>query len=451
MPELLIFAGTTEGRELLEALACGTDEAGLTVHACVATDYGKELLPEDSDRIRIHAGRLTEEEMTLLMKKHRFDYVIDTTHPYARVVSENIKAASHKAGCKYVRVLRPAGSSGQPHQTAACLYFESHESVAEYLNRTEGNVLLTIGSKELSKYAEVRNYEQRLFPRVLPMTEVVESCSALGFAGKQLICMQGPFSEELNAAMLRQLDAGYLVTKDSGAAGGFPEKYRAAMKTGAVLLVIGREQEEEGVSPEELLTFLGKTYGAVFRQKERPDGKHAQEKTKETVQLDSHVENAESGRGEWFPLFTNFRGKIVTVIGAGKIAGRRIETLLKFQCRVRVIAEEALPEVRAFAENNQLELLVKPYEASDLYGSDYVLAATNNKNINHEIYLKCRECNIPVNTADDRNKSDFYFPGIIRKNGITVGVTAEGRDHALAKRATRAIEKCLENSLQEVE
>lgn len=162
-------------------------------------------------------------------------------------------------------------------------------------------------------------------------------------------------------------------------------------------------------------------------------------------------EKAEKEQGEWFPLFTNVKGKTVTVVGAGKIARRRIETLMKFKCRIRVVAENALPEIKSYAANKQLELLVKPYEASDLDGSDFVLAATNDKKINHEIYLKCRECNILVNTADDRTKSDFYFPGIIRKNGITVGVTAEGRDHELAKRASRAIEKCLEKRLQEVE
>jgi siroheme synthase-like protein len=201
----------------------------------------------------------------------------------------------------------------------------------------------------------------------------------------------------------------------------------AAQETGAELLVIGREQEEEGISPEALLALLEKTYGIALQPK------------------------AEEDLGQWFPLFTNIAGKAVVVVGAGRIAKRRIETLLKFDCRIRVVAAGAVPEVEAYAGQGKLELHIKPYEASDLEGADYVLASTNDPTINHQIYERCREGNIPVNVADDKEKSDFYFPGVIRKNGLTVGITAEGKDHELAKKATRAIAGCLDRCLQEDE
>lgn len=421
MPSLLIFAGTTEGRELLEALSRNIGGSGLTVLACVATDYGKELLPEGLAHIRVRSGRLTEDEMTALMKEKRFDYVIDTTHPYARLASENIKAACRKAGLEYIRVLRSSGVTKQMD----CMFFGSHEEVVEYLNGHDGNVLLTIGSKELLKYTKVREYRTRIFPRVLPMPDVLESCGVLGFSGKQLILMQGPFTAELNAALINQVKARYIVSKDSGETGGFLEKYQAAQETGAALLVVGREKAEEGLSPKAVMEFLENTYHITLRPK----------KTEEP--------------GRWFPLFTDLSGKTVVVAGAGKIAKRRIETLMKFDCRIRVIATEALPEVTAYADEKKLELRIKPYEPSDLDEADYVLAATNNKQLNHEIYEKCKEGSIPVNVADDKDKSDFYFPGVIRKNGVTVGVTAEGKDHDLAKRATRAIANCLDKNLQE--
>lgn len=423
MPNLLVFAGTTEGRELLEALSRAIDGSGLTVYACVATDYGKELLPEGLEHIQIRSGRLTGDEMTLLMTKKRFDYVIDTTHPYARLASENIKAACKRAGCEYIRVLRASGLTKQMD----CGFFGSHEEVVSYLNQTEGNVLLTIGSKELIKYTKVHDYQRRIFPRVLPMPEVLETCGVLGFSGRQLTCMQGPFSAELNIALINQVNARYLVTKDSGEAGGFFEKYQAAQETGAELLVVGREKEEEGISPEAAMELLEKNYHIRLcpRSSEQP--------------------------GQWFPLFTNISGKTVAVVGAGKIARRRIETLLKFDCRIRVVAIEAVPEVEDYAMKGKLELRIKPYEAADLEGADYVLAATNDKQINHQIYEKCRECRIPVNVADDKGKSDFYFPGVIRNKGITVGVTAEGKDHGLAKKAARAIAGCLDRCLQEDE
>ena len=93
---------------------------------------------------------------------------------------------------------------------------------------TEGNVLLTTGSKELKVFTEIPSYRDRLYARVLSLPSVVETCSEYGFEGKHLIAMQGPFSREMNEAMLRQYQCSYLVTKDSGKAGGFEEKIQAA-------------------------------------------------------------------------------------------------------------------------------------------------------------------------------------------------------------------------------
>ncbi len=451
MSNLLVFAGTTEGRELLEALSRGIGGSGLTVSACVATDYGKELLPEGLDHIQVQAGRLTEAEMVLLMKEKQFDYVIDTTHPYARLASENIKAACKIAGCEYIRVLRSKSilkqaeknkdrmESAENHNLdtdSNCLFFDNHEAVAEYLNQTTGNVLLTVGSKELSKYTKVKDYQSRIFPRVLPMVEVVESCYVLGFPGKQLICMQGPFSEELNIALIKQINAKFIISKDSGETGGFPEKYQAARKTGAVMLVIGRDWEEEGQPLEELMLFLESKYQITnLRPVQEPDKNQKTEKSKEP--------------GQWFPLFTNISGKTILVVGAGKIAKRRIETLLQFDCRLKVVAKEVLPEVRNYGEEEKLELQIRAFESSDLENVDYVLAATSSKALNQGIAEQCKEKKIPVNAADDKDLSDFYFPGIIRTGGVTVGVTADGKNHALAKEATKEIAECLNRKIQE--
>lgn len=433
MPNLLIFAGTTEGRELLEVLSGTITASGLTVYACVATDYGKELLPAGLGEIHIQSGRMTAGEMAQFIKKNRIDCAVDTTHPYARIVSENIKAACSRAGCDYIRLLRPSGVGDQMD----CLFFGSNEEAAAYLDRTDGNVLLTVGSKELSKYTVIRDYQRRIFPRVLPMAEVVNSCTALGFSGKQLICMQGPFSEELNTAMIDQIKASYVVTKDSGETGGFLEKYHAAQRTGAKLLVIGRAPEEEGLPSEAVIRAIEDRFSVSLQRKQTGE----QEQDQEQDQIRE--------KGQWFPFFTNISAKRILVVGGGRIAKRRIETLLQFQCVLVVVSPDTLPEISDYAAEGALELKRKRFEASDLEGAAYVLAATNDHSVNDRVYELCKAAGIPVNTADDKEKSDFYFPGLIRKNGITAGVTAEGRDHSLAKRATRAIAACLNQNLRE--
>ena len=101
---------------------------------------------------------------------------------------------------------------------------DSVQEAAAYLSGTTGNILATTGSKELKSYTVIPEYEERVYARVLSLPEVVKSCAELGFTGKHLICMQGPFSLEMNTAMLRQYDIRYMVTKETGKNGGFPEK-----------------------------------------------------------------------------------------------------------------------------------------------------------------------------------------------------------------------------------
>ena len=95
---------------------------------------------------------------------------------------------------------------------------------------------------------------------MLPLENVVSSCLALGIPAAHLIAMQGPFSEELNLAMIHQWNIRCLVTKESGKAGGFLEKINAAKRAQIPVLLIGRPHEtRKGVSLEQLkqeLTIL---------------------------------------------------------------------------------------------------------------------------------------------------------------------------------------------------
>ncbi len=100
------------------------------------------------------------------------------------------------------------------------------------------------------------DYRERLYARVLSLPEVVKSCAELGFQGSHLICMQGPFSLEMNCALIHQTGARFLVTKDTGAAGGFPEKAEAALRCGCRLVIIGRPMREEGITLEQCLKLL---------------------------------------------------------------------------------------------------------------------------------------------------------------------------------------------------
>ena len=257
MYKVLVFAGTTEGCEVSRFLA----ENQVSVMAFVATEYGSKSLTEN-EYLKVCAGRLDVEAMEAVFLKERPQMVLDATHPYAAEVTVNIKTACENTKTVYHRVLREAGD----HADQA-VYVESVKAAAEFLDNTQGNILLTTGSKELAGFTGMRDYQERLFARVLSLPSVMKACGEFGFEGKHLIGMQGPFSKELNAAMLRQYDCKYLVTKDTGKAGGFQEKIDAAMECGAIPVIIGRPLKENGMSVKECKQFLTEHFQIQRRPK----------------------------------------------------------------------------------------------------------------------------------------------------------------------------------------
>lgn len=145
----------------------------------------------------------------------------------------------------------------------------------------------------------------------------------------------------------------------------------------------------------------------------------------------------------YFPLFFDLSDKHVFVIGAGKIANRRVQILTEFTKHITVIAPEIHPELEYLAEQRKIQLFKKFYESTDIDTADIVLAAVNNQNINQQIYQDCKKKNILVNVCSDHQKCDFYFPGIIRKDSVIVGVTADGTHHKQVKETTELIKQIL--------
>ena len=259
MCKVLVFAGTTEGRKIAEFL----EKHKIQTHVCVATEYGETLLPKSS-YLSISHERLDETAMKDAMQKMHPSLVIDATHPYAAEVTKNIRRACEETKTEYVRLLRTGNT--EEIKNDSNVYVNSVEEAVEYLNTTTGNVLVTTGSKEIHKYTRIENYKERIFARVLSLSNVAEHCKSLGFEGRNLICMQGPFSTELNEAMLRQFDCRYLVTKMSGATGGYEEKLEAAKRAGCVSVIVGRPLKEEGFSLIACKAFLCQCFSLTSKQ-----------------------------------------------------------------------------------------------------------------------------------------------------------------------------------------
>lgn len=244
MCELLIFGGTTEGRELAE-FCC---EKHVRSAVCVATDYGAELLPV-SKYLRVISGRLDSGGMVRLISELKCKCVVDATHPYATEVTANIKAACAETQTTYHRLLRTSSV------ITDCIKVRNMEQLTDILNSTDKKILSTLGSKEIPKLTSVKNYAERLWVRVLPNEDIIRQCEELGIRKERVIAEKGPFNTARNIEHIKLSGAEILVTKESGAAGGFPEKIEAAKLCGAELIVLERPLEA-GYSLEEIKKII---------------------------------------------------------------------------------------------------------------------------------------------------------------------------------------------------
>lgn len=242
--KIAVFAGTAEGHELARYMA----EKGHAAEAdfFVATDYGKEIY-RDIESLSVAAGRLDAEEIESRLNESGYEMVIDATHPYAGEVTANLQRACGRAGILYIRLLREESIP----QTAGVSRAASVEEAAAMLAGSEEKFLLTTGAKELHKFRNIKDFRERAVARVLPSAESLDKCLLAGLKKENIICMQGPFTKEMNIATMRQYDAQTIVTKSTGKAGGFENKAELA-EEGFRVIVIERPRQETGLSISEV-------------------------------------------------------------------------------------------------------------------------------------------------------------------------------------------------------
>lgn len=269
----VIFSGTTEGRQLSEMLC----DAGREHYVCVATEYGNEVMT-GSDLARVHVGRMDSAGMSEYLKANGLvegDTVVDATHPYATEVSDNIRKAAEECGCRLMRVEREFEDRSKLEGSLDDIrnsYVNTYKTIEEFASAADGldgNILLTTGSKELAKYCDavLPDTLSRTYVRVLPSEESLGICSRCGISFANIIAMQGPFSYEMNRAMMKDLEIRHIFTKESGPTGGFEEKIRAASDMAVSVHVLkrpGSEDDRTGISVNEAYE---KITGSPYRSK----------------------------------------------------------------------------------------------------------------------------------------------------------------------------------------
>lgn len=286
----LVFAGTSEGRQLAGFLK----EHQIYAEICVATEYGEELLEsETSEYVQVHTGRMDAAEMEHQIRERMSDglkAVIDATHPHAVEVTANIRKACEAAGMRYVRLQRETLDLSEFDHIVS---FATCQKAVDWLETQQGNILLTTGLKELPEIAERISDRDRLYARVLPQAEAFTTAERIGLPKKQLICMQGPFSKNLNVTLLQETNASFLLTKESGAAGGFADKVQAAKEAGATCVVIRRPVQESGYSMQEVEQLILQEEGQPETVLETDSDHSKKDKAQKTLQNESEMKESE--------------------------------------------------------------------------------------------------------------------------------------------------------------
>ncbi|UWG98464.1 precorrin-6A reductase [Dehalobacter sp. DCM] len=250
MSKSLVIAGTAEAKEVIIQLL----KMNIEVSAVVTSRLGSQALA-DIENIRIHQGRVSKQWIAGLLDSIEPDYVIDVSNPFSLETTRNAMSVSQIKKIGYIRYERESVIDNWKD----IIRVKNHDEAYKKLLSCQGNILLTIGSGKVKVFTNIPEYKNRLFIRVLPDSKVIERCEKMGFNANNLIAMKGPFSEELNIALIKYCNAAVLVTKESGNTGGVMEKIRAAQRIGIPVIMIEREElhhENKARSVDEVIRLI---------------------------------------------------------------------------------------------------------------------------------------------------------------------------------------------------
>ncbi len=145
----------------------------------------------------------------------------------------------------------------------------------------------------------------------------------------------------------------------------------------------------------------------------------------------------------YFPMFVNFEGKKVVVVGGGKVALRKVERLLEFNPDIHLIAPKVCKEIELLAKKGKIKMYKRYFRPSDIKDAFMVICATDNKKVNKKISNLARKKNIPCNVVDDPSLCSFIFPAIITKGDLSIGISTSGKAPSLSKTIKSVIENAL--------
>lgn len=232
-----LILGTSEGKKIISLLNEFTDDLFLST----ASDYGGELLKDYKYKV-LNTSPLDKEKLKEAIKENDITLFIDASHPYALEITKNLQEACKESNIEYVRYERPSIIEKYKDNNKVIIV-EDYYDLKDYIERVQGTILNTSGSRNLKKILEL-NTKNRIIHRVLPSMKVLQECFDLGVKVEDIIAIKGPVSYQLNIAFINEYQGKAMIMKDSGIQGGTEEKLKACIDSDIYAFVIDRKDKE---------------------------------------------------------------------------------------------------------------------------------------------------------------------------------------------------------------
>lgn len=259
---ILVMAGTKDAVKIIEKLSENkksysfdfSNENSYYILATTTTKYGADLAKK-AGADEVISRPLPHNELVNLIERKNVDILIDATHPFAAQATINALGSAQETSIKYLRYERPSLDYSLVNGVHQVKSFEEAGQVAsklinDLITEKKGNIDTNKKVMHLAGVSTIKPVlenvtKEQLVVRVLPNNASIGQCQELGLSGENLIAMQGVFSKEFNTALMKEYNAGVIITKESGQTGGVPDKINAALELNIEIIVVVRPEIKE--------------------------------------------------------------------------------------------------------------------------------------------------------------------------------------------------------------
>ncbi|MEG2658864.1 MAG: precorrin-6A reductase [Clostridiales bacterium] len=231
MTKILVIAGTADGVDFIKATP-----PNFEITATTFSKLGEECIAPRKN-LTIITGALAKEGFIKLINENHLTHIVDMSHPFAVEVSKNAFEAAQALSLPYFRYERESMEKMENR-----IDYPDFPTAVENLEDIKGNLLLTIGSRNLHYFTKLSDFYQRCYVRVLASSKIMLELEEMQIDPGHIFAMKGVASKDLNIALAKEINAQAIITKDSGLKGGMAEKYQAAKELNIPLIVISKPQ-----------------------------------------------------------------------------------------------------------------------------------------------------------------------------------------------------------------